>query len=464
MIQHVTSSRYMPPWQPDPQYSHFLEENYLNDEEINTISQWLAAGSPQGDPSLEPPLPDFPEGSQLGTPDLVLTMAEAHLHRGNGRDSYYYFVLPNTLTEDRKVKAIELRPGNPQIVHHCLFFEDATGQSRERDAATPEYGYDGLGDFGIAQALAWKQYPGYVPGTKPRYFPDGQGQTMTAGADLVLQMHYAPWPVDAFDQSTVNIFFADESEEVVDREVKDHIMLPFPSVINDNFVILPNQKKVFHGVWEPLRDISIMGISPHMHYLGESWEVYIEHQDGSTTPLISIPEWDFNWQGAYYFDRLWVAKRGDRVHAIAGYDNTAENPQNPSHPPITVSWGERTEDEMYYLPIMYLDYRDGDEDIRYTGTVSADEVAVDRLPMRVAPSPAHAGEQVRVDFGMAVGGPVRIDLLDLRGQLLRSLRAGEYFGAGEQRVWLATDRLQAGAYLLRVSTAHGEAIKKIVIH
>ncbi|MBK8370791.1 MAG: hypothetical protein IPL20_05325 [Saprospiraceae bacterium] len=47
-----------------------------------------------------------------------------------------------------------------------------------------------------------------------------------AGSDLVIQMHYAPWSVDETDSSSVNIFFADESE-IIDRTVRDYIMLPF---------------------------------------------------------------------------------------------------------------------------------------------------------------------------------------------------------------------------------------------
>ncbi|MBT8234406.1 MAG: cytochrome c, partial [Saprospiraceae bacterium] len=124
MIKFVTESGFMPPWQADPGYSRFLEENFLNESEIQKIAQWIEDGTPRGDIANEPPFPDFPSGSALGTPDLVLEMEESHLHRGNNRDSYYYFVLPNPLTEDKVVKAVEFRPGNSKIVHHALIFED----------------------------------------------------------------------------------------------------------------------------------------------------------------------------------------------------------------------------------------------------------------------------------------------------------------------------------------------------
>ncbi|MBK8348186.1 MAG: hypothetical protein IPL08_11335 [Saprospiraceae bacterium] len=46
-----------------------------------------------------------------------------------------------------------------------------------------------------------------------------------------------------------------------------------------------------------------------MHYLGKNWEVYIENPDGSKTNLIKINDWDFNWQGGYYFDKYRIAKK-----------------------------------------------------------------------------------------------------------------------------------------------------------
>ena len=107
IIKNVVSTGYMPPWQPDPSYSHFLGEYYLTDEEKQTIIDWVDQGSEYGNSVDEPDLPDFPEGSLLGEPDLVLTFAETHLHPGNNDDEYRYFVLPTGLTEDKEIAAYE---------------------------------------------------------------------------------------------------------------------------------------------------------------------------------------------------------------------------------------------------------------------------------------------------------------------------------------------------------------------
>lgn len=452
-IKYVTGIKYMPPWKADPEYSRFLGENYLSDDQIALIAEWADAGAPRGNVADEPSLPDFPEDSVLGEPDLVLTMESGWLHKGNNQDEYRYFVIPTGLTQDRVVKAIELRPGNSKIVHHCLFFEDTTGEAAANDAATPEYGFDGFGGFtGNQQSiLSAKQYTGYVPGQKPRYYPDRIGQTLSAGSDLVMQVHYAPWPVDEVDQSTVNIFFADE-EEQVDRFVESHIMVPLDNTLDSPFFILPNTFKRFHGTWTVPEDISLIGIAPHMHLLGTDWEVYIESPDGAITNLISIPDWDFNWQGYYNFPDFKIAKAGSKIHAFAGYDNTVDNPNNPSNPPTFVTWGEGTTDEMYYLPLLYVPYENGDENVVFEDTsTSVDDIYLFSSTNKIDPIyPNPVRSMMNVSFNLAQGGMVEISLVDVNGNRIRNIRKSEFFSIGKNIVNINTELLSTGMYFVNI--------------
>jgi len=453
IIKAVTASRYMPPWKADPTYSHFLGENYLTEVEIQKIADWVDQGSVYGNAAEEPPLPVFPEGSLIGEPDLVLEFEESHLHKGNGLDEYRYFVLPTDLGEDKVIKAIEMRPGNSKIVHHALFFEDTEGLAASYDAQTPEYGFEGFGGFGTDQVLEYDNYPGYVPGTKPLYYPDGMGQQLTAGADLVVQVHYAPWPVDAEDKSSVNIFFADD-DETIERLVDDEIMLPFNLDGGFFSFFLPaGQKKTFHGRLNIDEDRSLIGLSPHMHFLGTEWEVWLETPTGDRVDLIRIDDWDFNWQGYYYFPELVVAKAGSVIHAVAKYDNTAENPANPSNPPKFVTWGEGTTDEMYFLPILSIPYQEGDENVVFTSTAELSNKGIG-MPTdaitQVSPNPT-VGSTVALDFTLQQGKAVQIRLVDSQGETVRVIRPREYFSMGSHRVLIATEQLAAGQYYININ-------------
>lgn len=462
-IGYVTENRIMPPWQADPSFGNYLGENYLTEEEITSIKDWIDLGMPRGDVQEEPDFPDFPKGSVLGEPDLVLEMSESWLHKGNSTDDYRYFVLPTNLTEDKVIKAVEFRPGNSKIVHHALLFEDTEGVAAAKDAATPEYGFNGFGSFNDGNAVSilnQKQFPGYVPGEKPIRFPDGVGQKLHKGSDIVAQIHYAPWPVNDSDQSKINIFFMDE-QETLERELQGHIMVPLFDVINEPFFISPNQEKTFRGKYTVPVDVSLVNITPHMHLLGKSWEVWLEKPGGEIVNLIKIPDWDFNWQGSYYFNRYIVAPKGSIVHAKATYDNTDDNPNNPSNPPKFVTWGEGTTDEMYYLPIGYVPYEDGDESIRFDeSTLNISELTSGNMLYPIRPNPVN--KQAVIGFRLDRGQTLNIEIRDINGRLVRTLRNSEFYNIGEHFINMSTSNLAIGAYTIQLQGSNFVRSQKFI--
>ena len=407
-IRWVTREGYMPPWMPDREFSNFLGERGLTDQEIETIAQWVEAGMPEGDPAFEAPMPKFAEGSALGNPDLTLRVAEPYTIKGSNEDEYRVFVLPTGLTEDRDLVSVEFRPGNRTILHHGLLAFDTTGKARENDASDPLSGYEVFGGFGVP-IRPNATLPGYTPGAVPLRLPKGVGIKLPAGADILMQTHYAPWPVKDSDQSSVNLFFADEP---VERHLKTRMMMPFDLVEEDTmqrpdlslserldvvqelidefgqpgnganlgnitdqlgegfggrlegwslFKIPPDKVSRFHGIWNVEDDISLISIYPHMHLLGKSWEIYAIDPEGNRENLLKIDSWDFNWQGDYPLPKYLKIDKGSVIHAIATYDNTVDNYLNPNMPPQASGWGGKTTDEMYLLGFNYVDYLEGDE-------------------------------------------------------------------------------------------------------
>lgn len=68
--------------------------------------------------------------------------------------------------------------------------------------------------------------------------------------------------------------------------------------------------------------------------------------DDSRERLIHIDRWDFNWQETYRYVEPVFLPAGTRLHLETTWDNSADNPFNPSKPPRDVRWGEQTTDEM----------------------------------------------------------------------------------------------------------------------
>lgn len=462
MIQYVTEIKYMPPWKPDRNYSSFVGESGLSDDEIQIIADWVSAGTPQGDPDLEPPLPSFPSGSQLGTPDLVLEMSEEYFIEGNNQDDYRVFVLPTGLTEDKEIAAVEFRPGNTKAVHHALLAFDTDGDGAAMDAQSPEYGYESFGDFGVQVE---GNFTGYTPGIKTVLFPEGIGVTLPAGSDILIQVHYAPLPTDETDKSSINIFFKDTNDQI-DREVERFRVLPFN--LDDgwfSFSIPPNEVKSFHGTRAVNEDISLITVYPHMHYLGKDWEIFAVTPSDDTINIIQIEEWDFNWQGAYTFDRMKKIPEGSVIHINASYDNTTDNPYNPSNPPQTVTWGEGTTDEMYLVGMTYVPYKEGDEDIVIgesviTSTEQLDSKSDNQLYL---PFPNPTANEVELSFYLDKSQQISIELFDAKGALALTAINNTQFSAGNHKIEFEVNRLPVGIYTIRMSNNESALTKPLVI-
>ena len=101
-------------------------------------------------------------------------------------------------------------------------------------------------------------------------------------------------------------------------------------------------------------DVDLLDVFPHMHYLGKNFEATATRPDGSTVPLIRIPRWDFRWQGSYLYREPVHLPKGTRIDARFAYDNSADNPSNPSTPPIRVTEGWQSTDEMclFYFKVV----------------------------------------------------------------------------------------------------------------
>jgi hypothetical protein len=164
----------------------------------------------------------------------------------------------------------------------------------------------------------------------------------------------------------VNLFF---KKTTVERRVK---VVSFGSggigerQIDPPFYVKANQVQKFTlEVTNPSEDQSILYVWPHMHLIGKEYLAYAVAPSGDTIRLVHIPQWDFRWQEIYRFKKLVRVPKGSVIHLECTYDNTADNPFNPNSPPKNIfSYGDmKTTDEMMTLMMIFLPYRQGDENI-----------------------------------------------------------------------------------------------------
>jgi len=453
-ISYVTSTGYMPPWTPDPEYATLRGERFLTEDQIQVLTDWYEAGMPEGDPEENPGLPDFPENSQIGEPDLVLTMEEPYVHGGDMLDQYQVFVLETGVTEDTEIRAVEVRPGNAEVAHHALIGytenTNAIAIAEDLDAADAAPGYESFGDYGVD--VEDFLFGGWVPGASPTEFPSTIGKRIGPNGRLLLQMHYGPSPVEETDVTQLNLFF---SNEPIQREVELAIISPLD--LTEPFFILPGEVKTFHGIYNVPQDVSLLSITPHCHLLGQAWEVYAVSSTGTDTiPLISIPQWDFNWQGIFSYPTLKHIPAGYIVHAFCTYDNTADNPNNPNDPPEWMSWGDLTSDEMFVMFFQYVNYLPGDENISLSVPDENTHIVylTDNL-FPAYPNPARNGQEVTLGFHLHQSADIALDLFDVRGRMVSELLSERPFAAGHHQHRFMLQGMAVGTYFYRMTSSTG---------
>jgi hypothetical protein len=260
-IVEVTGARYMPPWHADEGDVPLAHKRSLNDAQIELFKQWLANGAPEGAREKLPPLPKFPEGWQLGEPDLILKMPEPFKVPAEGKDIYRNCVLPLNLPSDKWVRAVEFRPQARTVVHHCLFFLDTTGRARQLDAADPAPGFKGMSG-GRQQDLL--PMGGWAVGGNPRSLPEGLAWQVPKGADLILQTHFHLSGKQESEQSMIGLFFTDKAPE---RSFAG-IQLPpvFGALAGIDIPAGTNRYVIRDSFVLPV-DVDAFAVGGHAHYL-----------------------------------------------------------------------------------------------------------------------------------------------------------------------------------------------------
>jgi AhpC/TSA family./Copper type II ascorbate-dependent monooxygenase, C-terminal domain. len=341
-IKEYTARRLMPPFKADPaEGGPFHDTRWLTDAQIAKIAAWADSGAPQGDKKDLPPPPKLHAAGDwpLGRPDMVLKPVRPFHLEAEGEDVYRNFTLPVDFEKDTYVKVMDFRPGNRAIVHHIIAYIDPTGetaQARDNKEAEPGWSVSG-GGSGIKND-EWGE--GWAPGMSPRLLPPGVAVKIPKGAKLVMQVHYHKSGKPEVDQSEVALYLAKEPIREVLRTfpLGNPIFALKPGVAGQEVkaaMVLPYPVKLYQTL-------------PHMHMLGKTMRVTATLPDGTKRPLISIRDWDFNWQMAYRYVEPIRLPKGTRLDLVATYDNTASNPNQPSNPPKLVTFGEQTTDEMCF--------------------------------------------------------------------------------------------------------------------
>lgn len=339
MIHRVEAGE-MPPAAADPDCHPYQGDEVMtvSDELVPTLRAWVAAGTPSGDltkpntvaPWVPPVLPRH---------DVELRTAGPYVPEFVDGNEYRCFLLDDDV-DATFVTGIEFLMDRPEISHHALLFVDPDGGSEQlvEDSVSRSWRCPD-----VQPEPEWSAFHAWAPSGGAVELDEGLGLRITQGSQLILQMHYfEQGEADVGDQPGYALMLADQVEE-------EMYYLP---VGPDTFTIPAGAASHTETLsfkvsdWFGQSELHVYGVMPHMHVLGTGY-------DFSGSSCISRSDsYDFAMQPTYWFDEPVVFLPGQRLSVSCTYDNSADNPRQLFDPPVDVSWGEDTQQEMCYA-LMY---------------------------------------------------------------------------------------------------------------
>lgn len=339
----------MPPWLPEPGFGDFADVRRLGDRERALIKEWVAAKMPEGDPGAAPAAPPYEGGWILGKPDLILKSPRPFAVPAGGTDVFWNFILPYPLAQTHYIRAMQIRPGSPQVVHHANIAIDRSASMRRRLGNRWEDGFGGMDlyiDAGNtfdpdSHFLFWK------PDTPALIEPEEMPWHLDPGNDLLLNMHLKPSGKPETMDAEVGLYFSSQPPTkqpmLVELDRDDALDIPAGDahfVVEDSLTL-------------PV-DVEALGIYPHAHYLGHDLEGWAILPSGEKKWLVWIRNWDIDRQSIYRYREPVSLPKGTVLHMRYIYDNSTANVHNPHSPPVRVHEGNRSEDEMAQMWVQLL--------------------------------------------------------------------------------------------------------------
>lgn len=318
-IAKAVSARVMPPWSGDSDKQVWINDISLNQEQIDTIMDWVAQGAREGNPDDLPEVPVFPETWVLGEPDYIVELPTVEVP-ASGEDLFPTGTVTIDIGETRWIRAIEFLPSDRRVAHHMMTTYNNSGGGIETLGTK-------VGILGV-----------WTAGMQPFEFPEGMGRIIAPNAKIQFDSHYHPYGEATSNTTRIGLYFGEgELQKEVTTLTAANMGLRIPPGAAHH------EEVAFH-VFD--RDMQILAFSPHLHLRGKSMRYDLTYPDGRTEVLLDVPKYNFNWQWLYYPTEPIDVPAGSRVDVTAVWNNSEGNPNNPD-PTQEIIYRGNTFNEMF---------------------------------------------------------------------------------------------------------------------
>jgi hypothetical protein len=395
-IKTAVIHKQMPPWFAESHDVEFRNAPKMTQANRNTLAAWVDSGAHEGNAAdLPPSSRHWVDGWRI-QPDVVVSMPMAYPVPAKGPGEIRTFTIPSPFKEDTWVDSIEIRPGDPSVVHHvimqvpvpavspitslapssaacgdCLLdlpdneddllaYLTQLAKLRGGDGAVtlridgfPADGANRSGGAysgGLTAARIRERQTGrgafttmeaiYAPGSQPLDFRyTDSAKLIPAGAPIRIEVHYTPNGTATSDKTMIGFTLAKSPAQ-------RRFVIMAPEHLVDTRKPIPAGASGWETTGELTfeQDADLVWFMPHMHLRGKDMTYRLIHPDGREETVLQAA-FNFNWQLGYELAKPIKVTKGTRMIVTAHHDNSANNRLNPA-PEIAVNWGEMTSEEM----------------------------------------------------------------------------------------------------------------------
>jgi hypothetical protein len=303
---------------------------------------------------------------------------------GVGTDDYRCFLLDPKITTDSYITGFNVRPGNPDVVHHVILFRvppDLVAQAERKDAETPGQGWTCFGTSGLSNDGSIDDAPwlgAWAPGGSERVYGKGLGEEFAAGSRVIMQVHYNLLAGSEPDTSAAELRLStDPGTQALQTQLipapvelpcrpgkggdlcdRDQALADVKARFGDGPGSTANYLHLLCGggpagpTQSCTREISepetIRGVAGHMHLLGKSLRIEVNPGTPRAQTVLDIPVWDFDNQGSQPTPPIHL-QRGDTVKVTCTHSQALRDRLpafETQREDRYVMWGEGTTDEM----------------------------------------------------------------------------------------------------------------------
>jgi hypothetical protein len=330
-IKEELLEKRMPPWRAVKGYGEFRNAPPLTQRDVDLVVNWVEGGAPRGDEKDLPAGPLLTNDWALGNPDLIVKPRSETRVAADG-DDYRVFVL-TTLKQDKRLIAIDLKPGNGSVAHCAKVYLLRGSGELAVEPMVPVNMEDTIGTDDLRSATMLGTW---LPGQKLSALEDGLAYLLPAGSRIVVKMHYRGSGEAGSDLSTFGLYFAKTAPRALIQEI--------PITNGEALIPVAAEPQPLRLSFTTQTDTDAVGIRPRVHPLIISFQATAYRPDGSEEVLIWTRGYQFDWEPTYYFRQLVSLPKGTRIDVVAYFDNSEANQKNPNDPPKPVRWSDISTD------------------------------------------------------------------------------------------------------------------------